>query len=349
MRGASKASETATAQRIKGNFATLRLDEMQREVGRFSRDAIRLQAEVIVEQFSDDTLIAMSGVENLPEVVKEQREATIAAQEAQGQPPQAEPQPPTLIPSAIALLRDEMQRSFAVDIETDSTVEPDEQVEQQARVEMMGAVSSFMAQAIPAAQASPELAPVLGEMLLFGIRSFKSGRQLEFSIEEIVDAARDAPPQQQQPDPAIEKAKVDAELKAKELEQNAAETQAQIQLEQQKAQAEAQLKIAELQQELTIAREKMALDAEIKREQNQATSKPTAVVQVDAAAQLGQIADNLAQMAGGVAQAQSDVGQQMAQAAQAIVAAAEQLARPKQTRVVRDANGQITGAVQAVA
>lgn len=74
IRGASKASETATAQRIKGNFATLRLDEMQREVARFARDGIRLIAEVISEQFSPETMLAMSGAENLPEIIKE-REA----------------------------------------------------------------------------------------------------------------------------------------------------------------------------------------------------------------------------------------------------------------------------------
>jgi hypothetical protein len=73
IRGASKASETATAQRIKGNFATLRLNEMQREVARFCRDCIRLMAEVIVEQFSPETIVQMSAANDISEVVAERQ------------------------------------------------------------------------------------------------------------------------------------------------------------------------------------------------------------------------------------------------------------------------------------
>ena len=380
VRGANKASETATASRIKGNFATLRLDEMQREVARFARDIIRIKAEIIVEQFSDETLIAMSSVDDLPEVMKEHREFERASAEYEqllSQPPQVgedgipvpaeplplPPVPPHLVSDALALLRDEMRRSFSVDIETDSTVEPDEQVEQQSRVEMMTAVSSFMAQAIPAAQASPELAPVLGEMLLFAVRSFKSGRQLEGEIESMVDAARDAP-SQPQVNPEVEKFKAEMALKQAELEQTMqlkqAEMQQEFQLKQAEMQQEMQLKqmdmehahkmhIAKMEQDVIVSREKLAADVQAKREQNAAVAKPTAVVQVDAAQQLGQIADSMGALAGSVAQNQAEVAQQMQAAAQALVAAAQQIARPKQARVVRDANGQITGAVQAVA
>ena len=92
IRGASKASETATAQRIKGNFATLRLDEMQRDVARFARDGIRMVAEVISEQFAPETLIAMSGADQLPEVMKEQ-EAFEQARAEYAQAIQAQMQP----------------------------------------------------------------------------------------------------------------------------------------------------------------------------------------------------------------------------------------------------------------
>lgn len=62
IRGATAASETATAQQIKGRFATLRLSARQGEVTRFARDIVRLMGEVVAEHFSWSTLSLMTGI-----------------------------------------------------------------------------------------------------------------------------------------------------------------------------------------------------------------------------------------------------------------------------------------------
>lgn len=182
VRGQSVASETATAQRIKGQFASLRLNDMQGDVSRFVRDIVRLIAEVIADQFDGQTLSLMS---NQP--VSE---------------------------DVMSLLRNDLLRGFRIDIETDSTVKVDEQAEKDSRIEFLGAVSSFIEKAIVAGQQQPALTPLLGQMLLFGVRGFKVGRQLEGQIEETLDQLSNMPAEPEQPDPQAEKDKAEFQLKA---------------------------------------------------------------------------------------------------------------------------------------
>lgn len=55
-------AKTATEQRIKGQFATLRLEDRKKEVARFLRDDMLIKAEIISEQFSPETLAEMTGM-----------------------------------------------------------------------------------------------------------------------------------------------------------------------------------------------------------------------------------------------------------------------------------------------
>jgi len=67
MRGSSKASETATAQKIKAQFGSVRLDYYQNELARWVRDALRIKAEIIAEHFQPETIIAMSNIQYTPD------------------------------------------------------------------------------------------------------------------------------------------------------------------------------------------------------------------------------------------------------------------------------------------
>jgi hypothetical protein len=112
MRGATKATETATAQRIKGSMGLGRLEDAKQQAGNFTRDLMRLKAELIGQNFSPETLEAMTGEKVTPEV--------------------------------LAILRDDFQRTCAIDIEADSTVQVDEKSEQEAMAMTMTAISSVM-------------------------------------------------------------------------------------------------------------------------------------------------------------------------------------------------------------
>ena len=62
------AAKTATEQRIKGQFASMRLEDRRKSVARFVRDAIAIVGEIIAEQFSPEILVEMTGM--LPVVKK---------------------------------------------------------------------------------------------------------------------------------------------------------------------------------------------------------------------------------------------------------------------------------------
>ena len=112
MRGATKASETATAQRIKGSMGVSRLEDAKQQSDNFVRDLLRLKAEIIGQNFSPETIEAMTGEAVTPDVLD--------------------------------ILRSDFQRVCAIDIEADSTIAVDEQQEQQAMAMIMQSVSAVM-------------------------------------------------------------------------------------------------------------------------------------------------------------------------------------------------------------
>lgn len=217
IRGASQAQETATAQRIKGQFATLRLSDRQEQIAKFVRNVLRLKAEVMCENFSAETFQMMTGLQVPPEVMQ--------------------------------LYRNDAARGFRIDIETDSTLMADEEMDKQSRVQFLEASTGFLGQLVPMAQQMPALAPLFGQMILFGVRGFKAGRQLEESIEQALEMMQQQAqqPQQEQPDPK----QIEAQARAQKLQQD-------MQLDQAKFQQKAQLDQAKLQSDIQIDQQKLA-------------------------------------------------------------------------------------------
>lgn len=81
MRGEGEASETATAQNIKSQFGSIRIRERQQELARFSRDVIRLLAQIICSQFQPETLMKMTNI-TLPTEQELQQQQMMAQQQA---------------------------------------------------------------------------------------------------------------------------------------------------------------------------------------------------------------------------------------------------------------------------
>ncbi|TBD67597.1 hypothetical protein ELH16_04645 [Rhizobium ruizarguesonis] len=205
VRGDTQASETATAQRIKSQWGSIRIRDRQSELARFARDIIRLAGEIICDQFQPETLMLVSGIK-LPSMAEKQQvqmqmqQMQMAAQQAaaraqqMGQPAPPPPQmPPQLeqmmqqptIDEVVQLLRNDSIRGFQIDIETDSTIEPDEDAEKQRRMEFVQMIGGFLQQAGAMAQQNPMLVPVMVETLLFAARGFRAGRQLESTLEQV--------------------------------------------------------------------------------------------------------------------------------------------------------------------
>jgi hypothetical protein len=124
----------------------------------------------------------------------------------------------------------------------------DEQQEKADRIAFLSAVGSFMQTALPAAQASPELTPMLCEMLKFGVTAFKAGKQLEGIIDQTADDLRkqyeQSKGQPKPPAPEVQKMQMTMQLEQAKMQARQGELQAQSQLEQQKMQMQMELEKA---------------------------------------------------------------------------------------------------------
>lgn len=192
MRGASDPNETLGAQQIKQNWGGLRVRDRQNEIARFCRDIMRLVGQVIAIKWTPDQLAQQSGIElPQPDPVQQMQQQPQMQQPGTPGPPQAGP-PPNKVPpmppvtwDAIkAMLANRNARDFHIDIEADSTIEADQQAEKQSRVEFLQAVSGFLSTAHQMLAAVPSAAEMVGELLMFGVRGFRAGRELENIIEK---------------------------------------------------------------------------------------------------------------------------------------------------------------------
>ena len=250
IRGSSNPNETLGAQEIKANYAGLRLKENQHDIARFASDLLRMKAQIMCSFYRPESLIEMSGI--------------LGTQDA----PHAE--------AAIQLLKNEPIRSFKIEVATDSLVELDERAEQQSRTEFVQASSAFLEKAVPAAQAIPEIAPLLGEMLLFLIRSFKAGRPMEAAFEEAVQKLQTKPPQEQKPSEEDMKAQAEQQKLQAQQQADAQEAQQRAQEHQQELAAQqameqqriaAQERADQRKQETEMLKEQMRQQAEADREE----------------------------------------------------------------------------------
>jgi hypothetical protein len=223
-RGQTDPNETLGAQIIKSNNASGRLKTMQHAVVDFATTLLSIKAQIICNHFTDETLVQISGAMQLS------------------------PQDQQLIPQAIALLRDQASKNFRIEVTSDSMIYQDEQQEKQDRMAFLQAVGSFMQTALPIATQSPELTPLLMEMLKFGVTAFKAGKQLEGQIDETADKMREMVRAQEgqpkPPTPEMQKLQMQAQLEQAKMQNQAQleqmKMQNQIQIEQAKQEYQAQ-------------------------------------------------------------------------------------------------------------
>lgn len=241
IRGATKANETATAQRIKSNFGSLRLKRMQRDIAMFASQILRIKAQLMSDLYSPQSLVEMSGILSTED----------------GKDPQR-------VQEALQLLKSEPMRSFRINVAADSLVDLDEQQEKADRVEFLSAAGGFLEKALPVATQTPALAPLLGEMLMFGVRAFKAGRPIEAAFDQAVQTLNQ--PQQSKPDPEMQKVQA--------MQQQAqAKMQADMQAAQIKAQTDGQIAQIKAQAQLETERAKMQMQAQVDNNRQRAEAE----------------------------------------------------------------------------
>lgn len=314
MRGATDPRETMGAQQIKAQFGSIRVRSRQAEVARFMRDIVRLKAEIIAKFFEPEQLMAMTGIKLLPEQQK-----AMAMQMAQQNPEQAQQiaaQQPELaqavqapsIEEVMQLLRSPLMRGYRIDIETDSTIRGDMMRNQEQMTGFLQGTAQFMSAIGPAVQNGAVPQDVAVEIYAAFARAFQLGKSAEDAIERMGKASQQG---QQEGGPQAQQQQADqakAQADQQKAQMQAQVEQAKLQLESSRQANEQQMKERELAlrqyeielqdkrerdktvQELNSKQAEAAMNVQLKREQAQASAKPTTAISLDANGAMGQLA-----------------------------------------------------------
>lgn len=305
MRGSTEANETLGAQELKSQYGSIRVRDRQEELVRVARDTVRIAAEIMAENFQSKTMLDMSQMEipsdadiskqvkpldqQVKAITKQVEEAKadpeIQAQ-AQQQPEKAQQvlqqaqqqveqlvgqindlQAQPTIESVTKFLRDQRLRPFVLDIETDSTIAPDENAQKQRATEYLTAMGGLLAQAIPAIQGMPQIAPLIADTIQFAQSQFRVGRSMDQTVEEFTEAMKQMA-QQPRPNPEADKAQAEQQAQQAQMQMDAQAQQAEIALKQQDAQIrlqEIQLKAQSAAADIQIKQQSAAFDLETKK------------------------------------------------------------------------------------
>ena len=217
VRGVTTASETATAQQLKGNFAISRIQPLQKELEFWTRDLIRLLCELTVENYTVEELAQMTQLKivdikaiekaeqlKLDALLNEAKSLTdpnnpeeVARLEQMNQQAMAQFQKtmkkpledlkgyaitPEQIPELEKLIKNDRLRTFAIDVETDSTIKIDQQQEKTDRIEYIRSISEFSNSFFPMVQAGIITPDAFKQFMLFISKPFKVGRNVEESL-----------------------------------------------------------------------------------------------------------------------------------------------------------------------
>jgi len=247
IRGQTAASETATAQQIKGQYAGLRLRSMQEEVALFASELIRLKAQIICQLFQPQTILQYA-----------------AAQ-------QMSPADQQLIPQALQLLADKPLRNFRIEVASDSLVQIDEAQNKQDRLEFVQAYGGFLEKALPVVQQVPQAAPIVIELMKYGIGAFKQAEPIEGTLDRMLEQIT----QQQQvdagaqppPDPEMVKAQMQQQAEAARMQAEQQKAQFDAQMQQAKLQADMQIEQMRAQAQAAIEEQRQRFEAALKAEE----------------------------------------------------------------------------------
>lgn len=199
MRGSSKASETATAQQIKAQFGSTRIQLSQFYIAEWITNLLRIKAEIISKHWQPETIAMRSNIMRTPD-------AQFAA-------------------PAIQLVKDERLAEYRISVEADSLAAMDWAQERDGAVQFMQGMGAFVAQIGPMIQAVPGSSPYFLKLLQWAVSKFKVSSEIESVLDQALAQLQANPPQPPQPS-AQDQAETAAELaKAKEREANTMETQ----------------------------------------------------------------------------------------------------------------------------
>jgi hypothetical protein len=165
MRGQGDPRATATQDRIKATYGSLRLQQMQQDLGAFVERTMQIKGEIIAEKAPPEVLREVSGIDSVSEMQNN-------------------------VEAGLALLKSDNIREYRIDVDERSMAAANDESEKASRQQFLTATSDGVKNVIQAAQQAPSVLDVAGEMLLWSARGFRVGRDLEGALESFVEQTR---------------------------------------------------------------------------------------------------------------------------------------------------------------
>lgn len=243
LRGASDPNETYGAQKMKGQFGSLRLKAMRADVEQYATEILHIKAQIMCQMYQPETLVQISAVAQLS------------------------PQDQQLVPQAMELLKNKPLRNFRIEISSDSMVQMDEMQEKADRLEFLKAAGGFIQNIVQlsAAPVATELMPLTVSMMKYGVTAFKVGRILEGEFDETVDRMKEAAKQPKPPAPPPPQ----IQIQQMKMTADAQKFQAEQAMDQQKVGIEHQMDMQKMQAELEAERQRLAMEAQARAQESQ--------------------------------------------------------------------------------
>jgi hypothetical protein len=236
VRGVTAASETATAQEIKGRWVGVRLTRKRECVQYTVRDMLRITAQLLASHITPANLQRMTQMQITDQMVQ--------------------------------ILNDDILMEFAVDIELDSTVAKDEQREMETKQDMLNGVAQYSQSVLPMVAQNMMPAGVASAILRSALAPYaKYDRNLDQEMSQLpqtMEQLQNLNQQLQQAQQGQQQAQQQAQqwqMVAEQLQQQAtAASAAQKQADARKKTAEA----AEIEAELPFVPRDSTADLELK-------------------------------------------------------------------------------------
>ena len=269
LRGATDPNETLGAQKLKANSSSLRLQRMQREVQRYSRDIVRLLAEVIGENFSPETLAKMTGLQFPTAEQKQMITLQAQAMKQQGQPVPQPIQNALQMPSweeIMGILKSDILREYKVDVETDSTIAESLQNDMEGLREVLTSVVELWNGVGPAVQSGAVSIDAVKAMTMVIVRRSRMGLE----VEDAIESGMQQPKPQEDPKAAAEAAKQQQAQQQAEHDRMIAErqqaheeqiAQRQLLMDKQRMDMEAMAEKRRMDMEAHFEQQRMAMEA----------------------------------------------------------------------------------------
>lgn len=177
MRGVTDPDETLGAQQLKAQFGGNRLQFKQQAIGAWVAAGQRIRAAVICDKFQPATIIEQSAIEYSPDA-------------------------PLVEPAVAFLKKPGSGKLYRISIEAESMAMVDWAQERDSRSQFMSAVGAFVQSVTPLLQNQPAAAPVVLQMMKWGLGGFRVGKEIETVLDQAI-ATASQPQTPAQPDPQM--------------------------------------------------------------------------------------------------------------------------------------------------